>query len=198
MKHVPNALSAIRIVVTPILIWLLFVGGFAGYGWALVLFVLASISDWLDGRIARRYRAKTRIGQFLDPFADKVLVLGTFTTFAILMPERIAWIAVVLLAVRDVAVTALRSWLESRGRSLTTRGSAKLKTAAQLTFLIAMLAALVTSEGGETILGPELAEFALRLLDSTALVWALWIVVAVTLITGLQYFFDIRHDDPSA
>lgn len=198
MKHVPNALSTIRIVVTPILIWLLFVGGFAGYAWALVLFVLASISDWLDGRIARKYRAKTRLGQFLDPAADKVLVLGTFVSLAIIMPERIAWPAVILLAVRDFAVTGLRSWMESRGRSLVTRGSAKLKTAAQLTFLITMLTALAVSEGGGTILGPEPAAFTLRVLDGPVLTWALWIVVAVTLATGLQYFLDIRHDDSTA
>lgn len=198
MKHVPNALSAIRIVVTPILIWLLFVGGFAAYTWALVLFVLASISDWLDGRIARRYRAKTRIGQFLDPFADKVLVLGTFITLSVLMPDRIAWTAVALLAVRDLAVTGLRSWMESRGRSLTTRGSAKLKTAAQLTFLITLLTALSVSEGGDTFLGRGLADFAGQFLDSAVVVWALWFVVAVTLFTGLQYFLDTRHDDLSA
>lgn len=197
MKHVPNTLTAIRIVVTPILIWLLFVGGFAGYTWALVLFVLASISDWLDGQLARRYRAKTRLGQFLDPFADKVLVLGTFVALAIIMPERIAWIAVALLGFRAFAVTGLRSWMESRGRSLTTRGSAKLKTAAQLTFLITLLAALAVSEGSSTFLGPRLAEFASGLLDGSILKWALWVVVAVTLLTGLQYFLDIRHDDSS-
>ncbi|NNF04621.1 MAG: CDP-alcohol phosphatidyltransferase family protein [Rhodothermales bacterium] len=198
MKHVPNALSAIRIVVTPILIWLLSVGGFAAYAWALTLFVLASISDWLDGRLARRFRAKTRIGQFLDPFADKVLVLGTFITLSVLMPERIAWMAVALLALRDLAVTGLRSWMESKGRSLTTRGSAKLKTAAQLTFLITLLTALAVSEGGATFIGPGLADFARAALDSAALIWVLWIVVGVTLITGFQYFLDVRHDDPSA
>ena len=72
MKFVPNALTISRIVVTPILLVLLFWDTLVGQGSALVLFILAAISDYFDGKLARTYGVPTRLGQFLDPFADKV------------------------------------------------------------------------------------------------------------------------------
>ena len=80
MKHVPNALTIGRIVVTPIFFVLLLSGSFVGQLVALVLFVFAAISDYWDGKIAREYDVGSRFGQFLDPLADKVLILGAMFT----------------------------------------------------------------------------------------------------------------------
>ncbi len=183
MKHVPNALTVVRILVTPVLLYLLYVGGATGHAWALVLFVAASLSDWLDGKLARLFSVRSRLGQFLDPMADKVLVLGTFGMLSWLYPAVVPLWTVLLIAFRDVAVTLLRSVYERQGRSLTTSHSAKWKTAAQLTFLIGFLVLLaaehipgVVGQGAGVVLG------------STALLYALVGVVLITLYTGYLYF----------
>jgi len=154
MKHVPNALTIGRIVVTPIFFVLLLSGSFVGQLVALVLFVFAAISDYWDGKIAREYDVGSRFGQFLDPLADKVLVLGAFVAFLFLPPDQQGrvvmewwwWWAVGLIAFRDVAVTVLRAWAERSGFSIQTRYAAKVKTAVQLTFLIAVQVFLVGSK----------------------------------------------------
>lgn len=188
MKHVPNALTVVRILVTPVILYMLYRGTLAGHAWALTLFVLASISDWLDGKLARTYRVKSRLGQFLDPAADKILVLGTFFLLTWLYPALVPWWAVLVIAIRDVAVTALRSVMERQGRSLTTRRSAKWKTAFQLTYLIGFLLNLTLTHvpGG-------VGRGAAWLLDGPFYFWSLLVVAAVTVATGVQYFRD--HDD---
>ncbi len=191
MKFVPNALTITRIVLTPLVLWLLMSGSLTGQIWALVLFVVAATSDYLDGMLARTLGAGSRLGQFLDPLADKILVIGTFSVLAIRIPEVVPWWAVVVILLRDLAVTAMRSWAESRGRSLRTSGAARAKTAAQLTFLILMLVVLI----GTSIPG-AVGRAAQTLVDSSVLFVLLIIVVLITVATGVMYF--IRQDYSSA
>jgi CDP-diacylglycerol--glycerol-3-phosphate 3-phosphatidyltransferase len=185
MKHVPNALTIVRILLTPVLLWLLLTETFWGYASALGLFIIAAVSDYLDGMLAREFKVGSRLGQFLDPLADKVLVLGTFAVLAYLMPRQVPWWGVVLIALRDVAVTALRSWAESRGRSLRTLPLAKMKTTFQLTFLIATLVFLTASR---MRVPAYVAETATWILASPIIVIAFLIVVVFTVGTGVVYF----------
>ena len=197
MKHVPNALTIGRIVVTPIFLVLLLSGTLTGQFVAAVLFIAAAISDYWDGRLARQYGVGSRLGQFLDPLADKVLVLGAFFAFLFLPPDEEGrvlmepwwWWAVGLIAFRDVAVTVLRSWAERKGRPIQTRYAAKIKTAVQLTFLIAAQVFLVVSKlsGFEGWVG-QVGTFAGEALYSSATSILLIITVALTLWTGALYF----------
>jgi CDP-diacylglycerol--glycerol-3-phosphate 3-phosphatidyltransferase len=191
MKHVPNALTIIRIVVTPILLLLLFADSLAAQAWALGLFVFASISDWADGKVARRFGVGSRLGQFLDPIADKVLVLGTFITLVFVLPEDVAWWLVAIIAFRDLSVTVYRIILKRSGRVLTTSRNAKWKTAAQLTFLIAVLVFLTAQRTFEPVVGWMEWLFA-----SGILFWSLVVVTLVTVWTGAEYFIkpDINAD----
>lgn len=182
MKYVPNALTIGRIVVTPVMLVLLLSNTLLGLLGALGLFVFAAVSDYLDGKIARSYKARSRLGQFLDPLADKVLVLGTFVALIFIIPEIVTWWAVLLIALRDVTVTVLRMWVEARGRSLRTLPIAKAKTAVQITFLIAVLLLLVGSK-----LSGATGDLARRILDGPLPFIALLLVVAFTVITGLLY-----------
>jgi hypothetical protein len=91
MKHLPNALTIVRILLTPVLLWLLLIDTFWGYASGLGLFIVAAVSDYLDGMLAREYQVDSRLGQFLDPLADKILVLGTFAVLAYLMPRQVPW-----------------------------------------------------------------------------------------------------------
>ena len=191
MKFVPNALTITRIVLTPVVLWLLLTGKLSGQIWALVLFVIAATSDYLDGRLARALGARSRLGQFLDPLADKILVIGTFVVLAYLIPRVVPWWAVAVIVLRDVVVTVMRSWAESHGRSLKTLGAARAKTAAQLTFLIAMLLLLIATN----VPGP-IRRVAEQIVDSQVPFLILILVVIITVATGAMYF--IRHDYSSA
>lgn len=192
IRYVPNALTIARIMVTPVVLVLLLYNTLPTLVGALVLFILASISDYLDGHLARLYKVRSRIGQFLDPFADKVLVLGTFATLSFMFPLLVPWWAVLLIALRDVGITVLRSWLKARGASLRTSTAAKWKTTFQLIFLIGMLLMLTLSK----VPGP-LGEGAVWVLNSAIPFVVLLVVVLVTLITGALYLVHIETTSPA-
>jgi CDP-diacylglycerol--glycerol-3-phosphate 3-phosphatidyltransferase len=197
LKHVPNALSLARIALTPVFLVLFLSGTFTGQGIALVLFILLAISDWLDGAIARRYGVGSRFGMYLDPLADKVLVLGAFVAILFLPADQQGrllytawwWIPVVAIALRDFAVTGLRTWADRRGTPVQTRGGAKAKTAVQLTFLIAFQVFLVATHlrpfGGW---GQPVADFADWVLYSPIPDLLLVFTALLTVWTGAAYF----------
>ena len=198
MKHVPNALTIGRIVVTPICLWLLLTGGFWGHLVGAALFILAAITDYWDGKLARKYGVGSRMGQFLDPLADKVLVLGAFIVLPFVEPlgAWMPWWAIGLIAARDLAVTALRSYYEKRDRPLKTLTAAKWKTAWQLTFLITVQVFLVFTyaralDGAAGAFG----RFIYDVLDGPFTLVFLLLTTAATLYTGALYF--VRRE-PSA
>ncbi len=189
MKYVPNTLTVTRILVTPVLLVFLFSNTLTGYAWALGLFVFASISDHYDGKLARRFEVESSFGKYLDPLADKVLVLGTFIVLIFVLPEVVPIWAVALIALRDVAVTGLRSWVRrTKNRTLRTIRIAKAKTTVQLTYLIGTLLLLTLSRIPGTI-----GRQAMSILGSDALYWLLVVVVLVTVLTGVVYFVKVNE-----
>lgn len=199
MKHVPNALTIGRILVTPLALWGLATGTFLGQFFGALLFIAAAISDYWDGRLAREYGAGSRAGRFLDPLADKVLVLGAFFLIPFLQPVGVAlgapfgdwlpWLAISLIAARDLAVTLLRVHYERRGRSLKTLTAAKWKTAWQLTFLITIQVFLVFAHG-RSLDGfwGEFGSFFYRALQSPFALIFLVMTTVATVYTGALYF----------
>lgn len=185
MMNVPNAITVSRIILTPVVLVLLFMESFEAHLGALVVFVIAAITDYYDGKLARTLQKGTRLGKFLDPLADKILVLGTFIAFAVLMPELVPWWAVALIAARDAFVTGLRTWHESKGRSLRTMHLAKAKTTVQLVFLIGMLLVLTLSK-----MTGALSDVGNWVLESDIPWWSMMVVVAFTVITGFVYLFN--------
>ncbi len=191
--HLPNALTITRIALTPLLIVLLFRDSLGAAFWALVLFVALAISDYYDGKLARQYSVSSRLGQFLDPLADKVLVLGTFVVLTMRYPEHAPWWGVALIAARDLAVTALRTWAESRGRSIATSYAAKVKTTVQLTYLIFFLVVLTAAKMPAPIEG-----LGVFFLETPVLWWMMLITVASTLWTGYLYFANLDSSAASS
>ncbi len=185
MKHVPNVLSIARIAVTPLLLYLLLQNTLTTSVWALVLFVLGAISDYYDGQLARKYGVGTSFGKYLDPLADKVLVLGTFIALIFIIPEQVPIWAIALIALRDILVTGLRSWARRSGTDLRTSNTAKFKTTVQLTWLIMMLtfiaAAKIPGQFGEVFIG---------FLSASFMYWLLVLVTMITVGTGLLYFSE--------
>ncbi len=193
-RYLPNLLTVTRILVTPLLLLLLTVPSQEGQACAVALFVLASLSDYYDGMLARRFQVRSRLGQYLDPLADKILVLGTFGMLAVEAPTVVPWWAVVVIALRDVAVTGLRTWVEAWGNTLRTYRVAKLKTTIQLAFLFGVL---VLRTG--THMSPPIREWATWVLQESLLPGgALAVVVGFTVATGALYLIAPVEDQVEA
>lgn len=105
-RHLPNVLTMLRALLVPLILLLLVVDTHAARWWAFGIFVFAAASDGVDGWVARRWYGVTRWGQMADPIADKVLVIGTLSALAWL--SSLPWWAVIVIAVRELAITLLR------------------------------------------------------------------------------------------
>lgn len=136
----PNVLSLIRIGLVPIVVVVLMWPGPAARWLAAMLFLAACITDFFDGWIARRHGITTTLGQFLDPLADKLIVVAVLIMLAAMPPEpRVpAWMAVVV-ALRELAVTGLRSIASSRGIVVAAEELGKYKMIFQMFALEALL-----------------------------------------------------------
>ncbi|MEI2764336.1 MAG: CDP-alcohol phosphatidyltransferase family protein [Dermatophilaceae bacterium] len=107
---VPNALSGLRLLGVPAFLWLLLSGR---DGWALAVLALAGVTDYLDGKIARAYNLQSRLGQLLDPIADRLYILSTLAGLA--WRDIIPWWLVAVLLVRDAGLVAALIVLRRRG-----------------------------------------------------------------------------------
>lgn len=132
-----NKLTLCRVVMIPIFLVLLYVD-FSGHLWAaLAVFILASVTDFVDGYVARHYNQITDFGKFMDPLADKLLVMSAMAWFVEVawMP---AWAFFVVIA-RELAVTGLRLVAVEQGRVIAAAKSGKVKTACTMVGIILML-----------------------------------------------------------
>ena len=133
--NLPNKLTMLRVALIPVFLVLFCVRSIPNnYLWALVVFAAASVTDCLDGQIARRRGLVTDFGKFMDPLADKVLVMTAIICFveAGMVP---AWVAAVILA-RELAVTGLRTLAASGGIVIAADKWGKIKTVSQMIWLI--------------------------------------------------------------
>ncbi|KKQ32552.1 MAG: Phosphatidylglycerophosphate synthase [candidate division TM6 bacterium GW2011_GWF2_37_49] len=126
--NIPNVLSMTRIALTPVFVWFFF-GNMQSQILAVLIFTIAAITDSCDGYFARKNKTQTNFGAFIDPLADKILILSVFSSFA--FQHTISWWVVVILALRDLLVTQIRVRLIRSGDSFSTSYIAKLKTVFQ-------------------------------------------------------------------
>jgi cardiolipin synthase (CMP-forming) len=135
-KSIPNKLTLSRIIVIPIILVLLFIP-YAWAAWlALIPFIAAGVTDWLDGYLARRDNQVTKIGQFLDPIADKLLVSAVI--LVLVSTGQIGGLTIipaVIILMREVAVSGLREFLAGLSVSVPVSQLAKWKTGIQLVAL---------------------------------------------------------------
>lgn len=137
MINLANILTGTRILLIPLYLWL-----FAQKRWdttlgALLVFIFAAVTDFYDGKLARERREVTKIGKFMDPLADKFLVLGALAQFWVMGLVNMWLVGIIIL--RDVWVTLLRIIAIQRGTELKTSADAKLKTTIQLTVIITII-----------------------------------------------------------
>ena len=129
--NLPNALTMLRILLVPMFLWLLLseAGDSAPHRWwAAAVFALASLTDWLDGDLARRRQLVTTFGKVADPIADKAL-MGSALIGLSLLGELPWWVTVVIL-IRELGITVLRFWVIRQGVIAASKGG-KLKTTVQ-------------------------------------------------------------------
>lgn len=181
--HLPNILTLIRILLTPLFIYFLFWGGVNGYPWALAIFIAAGVTDIIDGYLARRLMVESTIGKMLDPIADKILVLSAFISF-FSMELIYAWM-VGLIILRDLFVTFIRFVLEKREMPMTTSKIAKAKTAVQVTSVIVILSYLT--------LKSYQANWLPDLIDQLHIIFIIMLItVLITVYTGFDYYMVNR------
>lgn len=128
--NVPNVLTVFRLVLVPVFIWLMFLEASGARWWAVLVFMVAAATDQLDGHIARAQNLITDFGRLMDPIADKALTLGAFIMLSIagLLP----WWVTILIAIRELGITALRAVLLRRDIVVSANKGGKLKTVLQI------------------------------------------------------------------
>jgi len=175
--NIPNLITISRVLMAVVLFALIEADGW--WKTATALFAVAAATDFLDGYIARRYGLVTPLGRILDPFADKIIICGSFVFLLSVGGSEsrsgvTAWIVVVVLA-REMFVTSLRGFLEKRGRDFSAAFWGKLKMILQCAAvplcLLSMDDAIVADFDG-----------LIRIRDIT-----LWTAVAVTVFSGVEY-----------
>ena len=171
ITHPANLLTITRLLFAPLLFWLLLSArDTRGVSWvAFGLGVALASTDFFDGRIARRANVVSRSGAFLDPLADKVVILGS--GFCLVAVDRYWWLPVTLMAVRELGITAWRGRWARHGLALPARRSAKYKTFVQGVALA--MAVVPTLQDQDTLIDVML-----------------WIAVVWTLVSGIQYLID--------
>ncbi|MBR3183910.1 MAG: CDP-diacylglycerol--glycerol-3-phosphate 3-phosphatidyltransferase [Firmicutes bacterium] len=169
--NLPNKLTIARIIAVPFFI--------AAYylEWHLVaflIFIAASFTDMLDGKIARKYNLVTNFGKIMDPLADKVLV---YSAFCLMVPDPVpGWMLIIILA-REFLVAGVRTVAASEGIVIAAALSGKIKTVLQMVAVCMLLIAPVINTSWFLILGKIV----------------LWAALVMTVISGVQYVVDNKQ-----
>ncbi|MGN0617362.1 CDP-diacylglycerol--glycerol-3-phosphate 3-phosphatidyltransferase [Ruminococcus flavefaciens] len=137
--NLPNKLTLLRVVLIPFFLLFMYINVPFHYGIALVIFAAASITDALDGKIARSRNLVTNFGKFLDPLADKVLVLAALTVFVELPCVKMGAIPLIIISAREFMVSGLRLLAANSGVVVAAGIWGKLKTAFTMVAIIAIL-----------------------------------------------------------
>ncbi len=182
----PTKLTVARILSTFLIMGLLFVPGLAAKTACLVLFLLASLTDWLDGYLARRLNQTSPLGTLLDPIADKVLILGLLIAFVQLRVVP-AWMALIILT-RELVITGVRLYAASRKIVIAAAKEGKHKTVSQMVAVVLILVSLIIRE----IFAEGMPAVADRVMTQV-IAAALWITVILTLISGASFFWRHRE-----
>lgn len=183
--NLPNKLTVLRIVLTPVFMCSLLLQFPHHFLVALLLFIFASVTDFIDGKLARKYNQVTNFGKFLDPLADKMLITAALLGFMVLnIGYGTVWITFIVMF-REFLISSLRLAAVSNGKVIAANAFGKIKTVSQMVAIIfGILAAYVLSLPALQAL-PEFYSigFALDMITNVLL----WFSAFMTLISGAVY-----------
>ena len=180
--NLPNLLTILRILLTPVIIYLFLSPTENSLIAALIVFMVASFTDWYDGYHARKYNVITRWGQFMDPLADKIFISGILLAFW-MKGYVFGWV-IWSIIIRDFVITAMRSYALWKGSPVVTSQLAKLKTFLQMlaVFILLIHINLIDSYiNGELVYGANYQ-------DIPGIFFTL--AAISTIASGLQYIFE--------
>ena len=178
LKKIPNILTIGRIIIVPFFVLAFYLPGFYGDLTALVLFIIASFTDFLDGMLARMLGEESKLGELLDPIADKIIIAaalillvmdGTIKNYEV--------IAAIIILTREILISGLREFLAKGKIKLPVSNLAKLKTILQMV----SIALLLSGDTGNRILNFQDYN------AQTIGIILLWLAAALTLFTGYEY-----------
>ena len=180
--NTPNKLTLSRIFLMPVIVLFMFLDVPYNYLIAMVIFIVACITDMVDGAIARKKQLITNLGKFLDPLADKVLVCSVLICFVQLGFIHAA--AVIIIITREFLVTAVRLAAVDKKVIIAAGIWGKLKTIIQISAIIAVFFAIILLD-----IFPVLIKYNILIYAKTLI----WISVALTVISGIEYFIKNRN-----
>lgn len=185
LLKIPTFLTILRILLTPVFIFYFLQETQSAKLIATVVYFIASFTDWLDGFMARKLSHTTRLGQFLDPIADKILVSSALFLFA--YKDYLYFWMVIIIIVRDLIITVLRMYALQHGKVIITSSFAKIKTFIQMGFVLIIVLYLTF---------PALPNIQLSYTWNDWLMWPTImgaIVVILTAASGFHYIYYNRH-----
>jgi CDP-diacylglycerol--glycerol-3-phosphate 3-phosphatidyltransferase len=194
--NLPNKLTLTRIWLVPFFIFCVEFGGLWSYIGALILFCIASITDFFDGLLARKYNEITPLGIFLDPLADKLLISAAFICFVnVKVIDVPAWMVVIIIS-REFLITGLRSIAASKNVVIPADKYGKFKTSSQIIVIIIILLTLILNEVSIKMFNVPYCEFlkhkgsqyyVLALIMQKAPYWSTLIATILTMFSGFNY-----------
>lgn len=181
--NLPNKLTVLRVILVPVFLIFAYVSAIPyHYILALVVFAAASITDMLDGKIARKHNLVTNFGKFLDPLADKILVISALMAFVDIKDYRLSAIPVIIIIIREFTVSGLRLVTASEGVVVAAGIWGKLKTAFTMVGIVAVL--LCLSIRYDFAVSPESCAWDSVMLGCNVIIW---IAAVLTIISGAVY-----------
>lgn len=185
----PNQLTVLRIILTPVFLFLFLSEDPLLKQISLAVFIIAALTDWYDGWLARKFNYITSWGKFWDPLADKILTSSAFIGFVLL--KLIPLWMVIIIIIRDLIITTLRAYADYKGKSFPTSYYAKWKTLLQMAFLYYLLVVYVGMNTVQIYSGHEKL-FSL-LMDEKFIYFFMLFITAITFHSGITYLYKNRH-----
>ncbi|MEW6195916.1 MAG: CDP-diacylglycerol--glycerol-3-phosphate 3-phosphatidyltransferase [Bacteroidota bacterium] len=184
----PNQLTVLRIILTPVFLFLFLQDEPLMIQISFIVFLLAAITDWYDGWLARKFNYITEWGKFLDPLADKVLTSTAF--IALVITDILELWMVLLIILRDIIVTGLRMYADNKKVTFSTSYTAKVKTFSQMFFLYYLLLfyTINTIEPFKT----KYKDLLNSLLDPALIYYVMLAITLFTVYTGITYVLSNR------
>jgi CDP-diacylglycerol--glycerol-3-phosphate 3-phosphatidyltransferase len=184
----PNQLTILRIILTPVFLFFFLFDDPTFKVISLGIFIIAALTDWYDGWLARKFNYITNWGKFWDPLADKILTSAAFIGFVILNIIPL-WMILVIIT-RDLIITSLRAYADYKDFSFPTSYYAKWKTFLQMTFLYYLLLAYVGQSTFQFYIGDK--NIFLILMNRDFIYFAMLIITAITFHSGVTYVYKNR------
>jgi len=187
-RTTPNYLTMLRVALTPVFMILF---NYVGVFFSLLAFGAAAITDFFDGRIARKTGNITNFGKFMDPLADKLLVCAALFVFLRSGPGLITTWMVLIVVIREVVITVLRTWAAHKGNVIAATRLGKYKASSQMYVITVSLVLLTACDASQKFFSNGWLQTKVRH-HNGPIYYLMFIPVLLTLISGLEFLYNNR------